>query len=615
MTNSYIAPTDQYPNAVAGQGSYADLPPTGRRSHHRAAAASRSGAAAWSHQVAAAGRADESLAASLELAARHATPPDLGDPGPAQLLEWASALSEDSENRERRLLMAAIYRAISGDLGPPELWVRARACAPSALRSCALAGQAILEGQRLEADFQLNQAIAQDIDLNAGIAALKFGLTAALNANAALGEQATRAAIAGLAIAPDDGVLRRWLVLLLATGASYADGPRAALDILHQRATHQPTADDRRRPADGQLADPATVLAAGSYQVLSGQPREAIADLSRLTGLTDAGWPADWEAQSSFWLALGCHLTGAWRRAAEHARVAVGAAGRPGARIGGAPDALCCLLAAHRGDWNAACEHLRRARERHDAERPDDPVLADFASLALTHARGENLLGQPALARLAGAGGAARKYRSLWLPLQAEAQVEAGSERAATTTLSELRELAEQVPYLRVAYCRLAGRFQERRRDPQDAARHYLAMQELPPEALVVPFQIGLLEHCYGRLLGRLGDVEEGRSWLNRGRVRLTFAGALSYASRCGPDPAGRRPAAGDGPASVLTEREHAVASLVAAGMTNQEAAAHLYVGVKTIEYHLTQIYGKLGITSRRQLTRPGSGDALLHAD
>ncbi len=46
------------------------------------------------------------------------------------------------------------------------------------------------------------------------------------------------------------------------------------------------------------------------------------------------------------------------------------------------------------------------------------------------------------------------------------------------------------------------------------------------------------------------------------------------------------------------------MARLVAAGLTNQQVAERLYVSVKTIEYYLAQIYGKLGITSRRQLAR-----------
>jgi DNA-binding CsgD family transcriptional regulator len=46
-----------------------------------------------------------------------------------------------------------------------------------------------------------------------------------------------------------------------------------------------------------------------------------------------------------------------------------------------------------------------------------------------------------------------------------------------------------------------------------------------------------------------------------------------------------------------------AVARLVAAGRTNRQTAADLYVSVKTVEFHLRHIFGKLAIGSRKDLT------------
>jgi len=53
-----------------------------------------------------------------------------------------------------------------------------------------------------------------------------------------------------------------------------------------------------------------------------------------------------------------------------------------------------------------------------------------------------------------------------------------------------------------------------------------------------------------------------------------------------------------------LTESERRVAALVAEGKTNQEVAAVLFLGERTVASHLTHIYAKLGIRSRTELAR-----------
>ncbi len=52
----------------------------------------------------------------------------------------------------------------------------------------------------------------------------------------------------------------------------------------------------------------------------------------------------------------------------------------------------------------------------------------------------------------------------------------------------------------------------------------------------------------------------------------------------------------------LLTATERRVADLVAAGRSNQEAAAELFLSVKTVEANLTRVYRKLSVRSRTEL-------------
>jgi DNA-binding NarL/FixJ family response regulator len=53
-----------------------------------------------------------------------------------------------------------------------------------------------------------------------------------------------------------------------------------------------------------------------------------------------------------------------------------------------------------------------------------------------------------------------------------------------------------------------------------------------------------------------------------------------------------------------LTETELRVAGVVAEGLTNAKAAERMFLSRHTIDFHLRQIYCKLGISSRVELTR-----------
>ncbi|MFF0445655.1 ATP-binding protein [Streptomyces sp. NPDC004609] len=111
----------------------------------------------------------------------------------------------------------------------------------------------------------------------------------------------------------------------------------------------------------------------------------------------------------------------------------------------------------------------------------------------------------------------------------------------------------------------------------------------------------------YGEWLRREGRRREARTMLRAAHERLSAMGAGAFAARAARelDSTGEHPRSRKAPTPAgLTAQELRIARLVAAGATSKEAGTRLFLSPRTIDAHLRNIFGKLGITSRRQLRR-----------
>jgi DNA-binding NarL/FixJ family response regulator len=112
---------------------------------------------------------------------------------------------------------------------------------------------------------------------------------------------------------------------------------------------------------------------------------------------------------------------------------------------------------------------------------------------------------------------------------------------------------------------------------------------------------------CYGELLRRDRKRSEAREILRRAAVTFDRVGATAWYERV----VGELRATGEtarkrvaGPPNELTPQQRQIVEGVVEGATNRAIAARLFLGPRTVDDHLRNVFVALGITSRAELTR-----------
>jgi DNA-binding CsgD family transcriptional regulator len=119
-------------------------------------------------------------------------------------------------------------------------------------------------------------------------------------------------------------------------------------------------------------------------------------------------------------------------------------------------------------------------------------------------------------------------------------------------------------------------------------------------DGVPIPLERARTRLAYGSALRRSRQKAAARRALEAAAGDFDAIGARVWAARARAEldrVGGRPPSSG-----ALTPTERRVAELVAEGLQTKQVAGRLFVSPKTVEGHLSRIYGKLGVRSRTEL-------------
>ncbi|WP_436794215.1 LuxR C-terminal-related transcriptional regulator [Actinospongicola halichondriae] len=323
---------------------------------------------------------------------------------------------------------------------------------------------------------------------------------------------------------------------------------------------------------------------------------EELGDLARAAEWTHA--TAEWSEQHPFAIFPGIcrvHQAVVLKRQGSLAEAAAEAE-RAGEELMGShlPNAAAAYaemgdIRRRLGDLVAAEASFSRAREL------NGQVCGAYALLCL--AQGKLRAARDAVGECMANCGSTPLSRAKVLPIFAHIAIAAGDLDAAAEAADELDDIAHTYasPFLRATAASTRGRLQLAADDPGAVETLRTALQDW--ESLQVPYEVATARTLVGQALQLAGDAAGAAE---------SFASAAALFDEIGAS-FDARLAHGDTPSPTLpaglTEREVEVLRLIASGMTNNEMAEALFLSAKTVSRHLSNIFTKIGVSSRAAAT------------
>jgi DNA-binding CsgD family transcriptional regulator/tetratricopeptide (TPR) repeat protein len=601
------APADRliaFPHPLVQAAAYHALGPARRAElHERAALLVADEAAALRHRVAAARGVDPQLAADLIIFGIEVSRRGAWDAAADALLS-ASRLTADGPERDQRMLMAAEYMLLGGAVDDVRALVaEIERQVPSARRGFVLGSLAMTSGRYDKAQELLAGAYdacdaTRDHPLAEEIAAqlARVHMGRGHGADAAL--WATRSLDARRAPSPVADSLSVLAIGLLFAGRA----PEAAAAVAELTDA-------------GSLNEEASLdgfLGRGYVRLVTDDPAAARADLAPVTERLRRRGPAHRAIEALTMLATAEYRMGEWDDASVHGQLAASLAEDADQTwlLAGAHAAACAPLAG-RGEWDAATAHAEAAR------RAADLAGAEFAGIAqaamagalIARARGDHesvIHALEPLLPLADLGGIGEPGILDWPILHAEALVGLNRLRDAEMVVSHFARVAhERNRAQSIAGADRIRAMLEAAHGRADDAEVAFVSSLAVLDDVHLPFERALTELEYGRFLMREGFNRAAVWQLEAARERFTDLDARPFLTECiaALVRCGRAASTDGGHARWrLTPQEASVARLVATGRTNRQVADELVVSIKTVEYHLANVYGKLRIRSRQEL-------------